>query len=410
MVRSPAAAGTVLDEPLRMHPLVYQDDGDEVTVGRRDVDSYAILPQDGAELVRRLEAGLTPRAAADWYEQTYQETVDIGEMIAGLDELGFLCAPDEEPAAPQQVRWSRLGAALFSLPAAVLGGALVIWAIVAMVRHPDLLPDYGNVFFTDYVTVIQTGLFVAAVPLLLLHESFHALAGRRLGLRSSMRVDNRLYFIVLETSMDGLVTVPRRKRYLPILAGAIADVLVIAILTIVADLTRRADGTLSLGGRFALAVAVVTLLRIVWQFSFYLRTDFYVLVTTVLGCVDLHTTARRTLRNRVNAALGRRHKLLDESEWHPVDRKVAAWYWWMIPLGYTISMAAFIFAVAPIVIQMYWEVLERFMGDSGASRIELLDATIFLCFSMLPLVIIGFFSLRDRRRRRNEPQLQHVLD
>jgi hypothetical protein len=209
--------------------------------------------------------------------------------------------------------------------------------------------------------------------------------------------------------MDGLVTVPRRKRYLPIVAGALADVLAIAVLTIAADLTRHQDGTLSPGGRFALAVAFVTLLRIVWQFSFYLRTDFYVLVTTVLGCDDLHTTAKRTLRNRVNSALGRRHKIIDESDWHPVDRKVAAWYWWMIPLGYAISLVTFAVAVVPIAVRLYGGAVERFMGDSGATDLELLDSSVFLFFSMLPIAIICVLALRNRRRRRGERRLHHVI-
>jgi len=404
-----AETSVAMDLPLRMHPLVYLADGDEVTIGRRDTDSYAILPEDGAELVRRLEAGLTPRAAAEWYEREYRETVDIGEMIAGLDELGFVCGADEEPTAPEGVRWARFGAALFSTPALVVGAALVAWAVVLMARDPDLAPAYDNVFYTDYFTVMQVGLFLAAIPLLLLHESFHALAGRRLGLRSTLRIDNRLYYIVLETAMDGLVTVPRRQRYLPIVAGALADVLAIAVLTIAADLTRHQDGTLSPGGRFALAVAFVTLLRIVWQFSFYLRTDFYVLVTTVLGCDDLHTTAKRTLRNRVNSALGRRHKIIDESDWHPVDRKVAAWYWWMIPLGYAISLVTFAVAVVPIAVRLYGGAVERFLGDSGATDLELLDSSVFLFFSMLPIAIICVLALRNRRRGRGERRLHHVI-
>lgn len=416
------------DRPLPLHPLVYLEEGDEVTVGRPDIDSYGIFPPDGAEVLRRLEQGMPPREAAAWYEARYHESLDIDDLIAALDELGFIREPGgtdgadadgsgvggpgtgkagTEDAKGATVRWQRLGAALFSVPAWICYGLLVAWALVLMARRPDLVPRYHNVFFTDYYTVIQAALFVVAVPQLLLHEGFHALAGRRLGLRSRLRISRRLYFVVLETSLDGLVAVPRRKRYLPILAGMLADVIVTAVLTIVADLTRDPGGGLSFAGRFCLAFAYAVLLRILWQFSLYLRTDLYVLVSTALGCVDLHGTAMRVLRNRVNRLLGRRHRLVDESDRHPVDRRVARWYSWLIVAGYTVSLTTFAVAIAPIVYRMFAGVIGRFTGH-GASWPELLDSLVFCGFILGQLIVLAWVSVRDRRRARAQ-RLDHVI-
>ncbi|GIH97247.1 hypothetical protein ACFFMN_41500 [Planobispora siamensis] len=395
------------DRPLPLHPLVYLADGEEVTVGRRDTDSYGIFPPDGAELVRRLEQGVPPREAAVWYAGTYHESVDIDDLIAALDELGFIRSPDEARAAGAPVRWRRLGSAVFSLPAWVCYATLVGWALIAMARRPDLVPDYHNVFFTDYYTVIQATLFVVAIPQLLLHEGFHALAGRRLGLRSRLRVGRRFYFIVLETSLDGLVAVDRRKRYLPIMAGMLADVVVMAVLTIAADLSRGPGGALSFAGRFCLAFAFAVLLRIVWQFSFYLRTDLYVLISTALGCVDLHTTAARLLRNRLNRLLGRSGRLIDESDWHPVDRRVARWYSWLIVIGYAVSLAAFLLAVVPILYRMATGVLSRFTQD-GAAWPQVLDSAVFCGFVLLQLAVLAWLAARDRYRDR-ERRFDHVI-
>src|SRR6202044_958767 len=112
--------------------------------------------------------------------------------------------------------------------------ALVIGWIVATIRTPDLLPENHNIFFTKYISIIELVTFLGQFPLLLLHESFPAVAGRRLGLKSSLSIGRRLYYVVFLTNLDGLVTVPRRKRYLPMLAGMLADVLVASILTLIA--------------------------------------------------------------------------------------------------------------------------------------------------------------------------------
>ena len=194
---------------------------------------------------------------------------------------------------------------MFSPAGAVGLAAALIAAAVAMLESPDLVPGYHDLFFTHYMTVLELVTFLGQFPLILLHETAHALAGRRLGLRTRLSVDRRLYYVVFVTEMDGLVTVPRRKRYVPMLAGMLTDLLVLAALILVADVTRRPGGALSLAGGVALAFAYMTLLRLAWQFFFYLQTDLYYVIVTVLGCVDLQGTARRVLRARLGRALRR---------------------------------------------------------------------------------------------------------
>ena len=170
--------------------------------------------------------------------------------------------------------------------------------MVACLLDPRLIPDHQNVFFTDYLLLVELTVVVGQAPLILLHEGAHVLAGRRLGLRTRVRLGQRWYFLVFETVMDGLVSVPRRQRYLPIVAGVLTDIGVIAALTLVAAATRASDGEFSLLGGICLALAFTTLPRIAWQFYFFLQTDGYYLVSTVLGTVDLHGAARGLLRNQ----------------------------------------------------------------------------------------------------------------
>ncbi len=395
------------DQPVVLHPLVYLTDGDEITIGRPDIDSYGIFPTDGAELVRRLAAGETPRAVERWYETEYGESADLEHVLAALDELDFIVSADETPAGSAPVRWQRLGAALFSPPAWIGYAALLTWAAIAMLRSPELLPNYRNLFFTDYYTVIELVLFAGAVPLLILHEAYHVLAARRLGVRSRVSIGRRLYYIVLETSLDGLVAVPRRKRYLPILAGMLIDLLALAALTVIADLNRGPDGTFTLAGRICLALAFATVLRLVWQFFFYLRTDLYVLMSTLLGCVDLHTTAKRLLTNRASRLLGRHDRIHDETLWHPVDRRAAQWYSWLIVAGYTFSIATFLIAVAPAVYRMFAGAITRLAGNATTGG-ETFDSVVFLTLNLAQILLTVWLAVRERRQRQRA-QFQHVI-
>jgi len=393
------------DRCVLLHPLVYLEDGDETTIGRPDIDSYAVFPADGAQLVRRLAAGDTPAEAARWYEQTYGEPTDVEHVVAAMTELGFVRDGDQAETEIAAVRWQRLGRAAFHPVAWVAYGLLLGWAAVTMVRAPDLRPTYADLFFCPYYTVIVVALFVGAMPLALLHEAFHALAGRRLGIRSRMRMSRRLYYIVLETALDGLVAVPRRKRYLPILAGLVADVLVIAILVIVAGYTRSPDGTLPLLGRLCQAFTFATVLRVVWQFFFYLRTDIYMLITTVLGCTDLHGSARNLLENRVRRWL-RRPPVAGPPASGAVDRRAARWYSWFIVIGYSFSIATLLLAVIPASYQIFAGVIHRLSGSGNWA--QNLDAVLFLALTLPQIAFTIWLGVRERRQRAAAATLEHL--
>ena len=64
-------------------------------------------------------------------------------------ELDLVLRDGEVAASSQAVKWRRLGVALFSLPAWIAYGAIVVAAMVAMVRNHNLVPRYQHLFFTQ---------------------------------------------------------------------------------------------------------------------------------------------------------------------------------------------------------------------------------------------------------------------
>ncbi len=392
---------------LHFFPLTYLEEGDEVVVGRTDIDSYGVFPPDGATLLRELANGRPPAEAAAWYAQRYQEPVDIEEFLDTVRGLGFVA--DEatsdaggaaDPASPQ-VCWQRLGRALFSPLAWACYVTLVAAAATVCVANPRLLPVPSHIFFSEYLLVIEVTLFLAQLPLCLLHETFHALAGRRLGLNASIGVSRRLYFVVFETALDGLVIVPRRQRYLPMLAGMLADVLTLCLFTLTAWLMLRPDGSLPLGGRLCLALAFTSVPGIATQFYFFLRTDLYYLITTVLGCVDLHTTAKALLHNWFWALCGRRDRLVDASRWHPRDAAVARWYAPLYVVGY-VAMLAMLLVMLPVTWRFFHTAI-RTVLDAATPPARFWDAAVLLALNAFQLGLAGYIAVRDRRRARIRP-------
>jgi hypothetical protein len=296
-------------------------------------------------------------------------------FVAALRELRLIREEREpEAAAPVPVRGQRLGRALFGVPAAILYVAVMAAAVLVCALDGRMLPRTGNVFFVDSLVIVAVAVFAGQMALTGLHEVFHVLAGRRLGIRSRVRISRRMYFVVLETNLDGLAVVPRRQRYLPILAGLLADALVVGGLTVIAYLTR---GSTVVSG-LCLALAFTTLPRMAWQFYLFLRTDVYHLIATATGCVDLDTTARGLIGNRVNALLGRRDRLRDESDWHPSDLRVARWYAPVMVIGYAWMLVVLVLVLVPLVLH-FWQ------------------STLLLALTVTQLAAALAISLRERR-------------
>lgn len=377
--------------PVRLHNLTFLPEHGEVVVGRTDIDSYAVFPEDGAELLRELQQGRTPAQAAEWYAARYRERVDIDEFLGTLRELEFVTdEPVPDAGAPVGVRWQRLGRAAFSPAAWVLYALLIAAAVAVCLADASLAPRPHNVFFSPYLVLVELGVFGGQLVLALIHECFHVLAARRIGVNCSVRVSRRLYFVVFETVLDGLVVVPRGKRYLPILAGMLCDVLAIAGLTVLAYLVPEIAG-------ICLALAFTTIPRLAWQFYFYLRTDVYFLFTTALGCVDLDTVTRGVLRNRLNRMLRRPERLVDEDAWHPRDRRVARWYAPLHVAGYTASIVMLVVVVLPLSWRFFSAAVERIAAGGGSAKFW--DSALLMTLTLGQLVLAAVLAWRERRNR-----------
>jgi hypothetical protein len=347
--------------------------------------------------------------ASAWYESSFGEPVDIGEFAATLTELGFVREAGAGQTAAAPVRLRKLGMAAFSSVAwACYAGIVALWLRAAFPAGA-ILPHPSQIFFTGSLVLVQLVITFGQVPLLFLHEAFHILAGRRLGLPSRLGVSNRLTYIVFETQLNGLMSVPRRARYLPFLAGMLCDCVVFCSLGLVAELTAGSGGSFSLAGRICLALAFTVVMRIFWQFQLYLRTDLYYVFATALNCYDLHDASSALLRNRIWRALRGRpgsrlgsrlggrlgRRLVDEQQWTEHDRRVGTFYGPFIALGILVMAAITVFGSYPVVHE-YLLIIARGFA-TGPRAAPFWDACVSLTFNIAQ--VAALIALWHRKRR-----------
>ena len=382
---------------LRLHRLTMVPEDDGVMIGRPDTGSYALFPAEGAEALCEIEAGRPLAEVVAGYEKRSGETLDVADFLEILTDLGFVLDDGEERPPDTPVRWQGLGRWLFSPLAWLLYTTCVVVAVLAMVRTPVLRPSYRSLFFTDRITVIPIAFTVLAIPPILVHECFHALAGRRLGLPSSFGVGRRLYFLVAETRLDSLLSVPRRRRYLPFLAGMLADVVLLCALTLAAAAIRSAGGPHWLWG-IGLAAAFTCTLRLLWQFQFYLQTDLYFLASAVLRCSDLQGAGQHQARVW-RARLLRQAPPEPAMEFSDHDRRVARWYAPAMLAGYGFALGSLLWAGLPTTLRLWSTVVHR-LTRSGVSTGDRIDTVVFLILTGSQMGLLAYVTVRDRRAAR----------
>lgn len=382
--------------PIEFHNLSFLYEGDHVLVGRSGVDSYAVLPVDGAKLLERMMSGSSSVDAAAWYAATYGESVDISSFLETIRALGFVrdSNTDEQPVEPETVGLQTFSRLLFAPPALVLYALILVAWIITIVRTPSLAPSSTHVFFTHSLLLVQVLILFGQIPCLFTHESFHVLAGRRLGLSSRVGLGHRLWLVVVETRMPNLLSVPRRQRYLPFLAGMLADVLIVSTLGLLAYGLHNGGRVERTIAAVALAMAFPVCIRFVYQFLLFLQTDIYFVLTTVLGCYDLHAASRTLLLNRVWRILRRPERVRDEEGWTPRDRQVARWYAPFSAVGAAVLFVVCAWAVVPVITESIHLIVTAV--GTGPGRVRFWDALLFLAVTVVQFGVYFYVLLRKR--------------
>ncbi|CAN7225679.1 hypothetical protein [Knoellia sp. LjRoot47] len=378
--------------------LVVADEGDDCILGRPDLGRFVTVPRAGGAFVRELQTHGDLERATRAATEVAGEAVDGQDFVQALAAMGLLAEPEVEER-PQWPRITpRVAGVLFGRLAWTVYGLAAALSVMAMVASSTLRPGYADLWFADDKAL--STLLVAVVGVLLagVHEFWHWLAGRAKGLSGGFRVSRRGVFLVFETDLSEVVTLPRARRNGIYLAGMAVDSVILGLaLAVEWGADRGTTGEGSTLGRVAAAVAFLKILGITQQWAMvFLRSDAYALLANLLKCHNLYratwlTTKRRTLR----LTAGEREELERIS---PHDRAVASWFGWVHLAGLMAVAAMVVFWVVPYLVQMaQW--LGPVIARTETGSPHFWTALALLCVTAFTWLMPAFIAVRERRLR-----------
>jgi hypothetical protein len=372
------------DAHVAVRPFARRDEGENVTIGMLDRQTFVTIPGEGAEILDALVEGATVGEALRRYEQAHAETPDIADFLEALEQAGFvapLAAGEPVPparesapaAAAPSSRWVSPVAARRALSAPVLlACALAIAAGAGLIAvHPSLLPSATVLVFHRHLAAWTAVMFAVATAGVLVHESGHVLGARAAGVPARVRIGHRLWFVVVETDMTGIWLAPKRSRQLAFLAGAIIDAVAASVL--VGVLWARHAGWFELAPtlyRFVAASLLICLLRLLWQCFAFVRTDLYYVLATALDCKNLLADTEDLMRNWV-ARARRRPPVADQSAIPARELRAIRAYTVVWIAGRLLALASLVFVMAPVLAGYGAEILRTVTG--GHPRYDTAD-------------------------------------
>jgi hypothetical protein len=390
-------------------PVVVAADGNEHVLGRPDLGLYVAVPEAGAVFVIALRNGASLSEATAQASRTAGEEVDGPDFLRSLAEAGLLLqsAPeglDDPPTTGRRIRWiegvsPRTARWLFG-PVAWTGYIVAALFILAVfVARPDLRPGFEDAWFLQdpvlsLLAFVPAGLLLAAV-----HEAWHWLAGRAVGVPAVFRISRRGLFLVFETDLTQILATPRRKRYGPFLAGMAVDGVVLAT-ALGLRLLYRAD-LLALPPFVdrVLAVTVLTqMISLTWQWAaVFLRSDGYAVLANALRCHNLYRATWLTVKDRLwRLTSTEATELADIS---PHDRRVARWFALVYVAGMTGAGWLTVTFSLPFLISLVLWVVNN-LGSLSVTSFPFWESIAVLALMLTQWCAPLLLALRERRMRR----------
>jgi putative peptide zinc metalloprotease protein len=315
---APAAGAAVTATPYAAMTVVR--DGAGYVLGRRGGTDFVAVPEIGGQVIEWLQDGASVSECEHRAADLAGEPVDVAGFLDGLARAGLLpAAPaarpgtaepetaepggaaagaEEPPAvAPWQVT---AGQVMFGRAGLTVQAVLAVTAAVVLLAVPAARPAPGDGIATGVPLASLLLLAGLATVLGLAHEAAHVLAAWAAGVPSRISLGRRMIFVVYQTDLTRLWSVPRRARVVPLLAGLLFDSAATGILA-VAGLILTGHAPLLVIHVIRLAV-LLNVGAVAFQFLIFLRTDVYALFVLATGCRNLWATKGAAARQAIGRA------------------------------------------------------------------------------------------------------------
>lgn len=368
------------DSTFEIFDLYIGEEGEDYIVGRKDTGVYISLPEPGVEAITLLREGKSLKEAEAILSEKYGE-VSLKGLIEDFIDVGFIKSVDGveleqvHEAREYHFTWIKKSHVswLFSKYTLILQILFIISGF-SLLFFNDYVPRYSDLFFHHRYTIVGSVTFVCTWLLVFKHEFYHLLAAKHYGVEGQFSFSHRLYFMVAETDLTNVWSLPRKQRYVVYLAGLLTDFMFMALCFWILFL---ADSGVIMGVfwyNLVKGLLLMQLTLILWQFLFFMQTDIYYIFVNLFQTTDLLADTQRYIKEKLHTYFN----LFSSQDLSRISEKelnVIKYYSVFYLLGGCVIMAVFFFYLLPITAEF---LVGSVRGIFSGSFAEKTDGLVFI--------------------------------
>lgn len=273
------------DSVISLQHLTVIEEINEYTIGDEIKNIFFRVPVEAIYVIQKADGVKTIREIEESIKASNQVEVDVLDFINSLNKLGLVETGSKEKS--QEIKnnsWTILvGKLLFNKFTTVFYILNVLLLITLFVtNYKASVPSYKDTFVFSHVGLSLLLFFIVSWTLVFIHELAHYFSVASHNKKMKLQLSIRWLWIVVEANMNSLWLIPRKKRYIPFLAGFFWDVVILNIALILGFILEQGI-VLSI---FKM-ITLIQFYKILWQFVVFLRTDFYYVIINYLGVSNL---------------------------------------------------------------------------------------------------------------------------
>lgn len=393
------------DVRIEFYTISSRKENDVYVVWKENSSNFIEIPENSFLTLKLLQQGKTPNEVTKILKNKYEEEYDVKGFLEELTKLGFVRSIDGLPISVKQEKTKTFSfikkehlSWIYSKPLLILYFSVIGLAALILIFNPVYFPIYSDLFFTDSYLVVLVFSFAIGLGLVFLHEFSHLIAGKAAGIDGYFSIGMRLYIPVAETNLTQLWSIPRKKRFIPFLAGMITDAVICSLLIFLlwlSDLNLIVLGDLV---PFAKMIVLVLYYSLFWQFLLFIRTDLYYAISNLFGCRNLYSDSWNfVLSNFLRLFKGKKIKLQIPKK----EQRIVRVYAPLMLVATIFSVLFFAFWGLPIFVTVFFEGVDLFFVGFQGNLEPLVEGLVLICLTGLQIFGFLFFMLRGLLRFRS---------
>jgi len=299
--------GITLDSRLLLVPIVIRMDKKHYIIEDTLSGDFYEMPKVCVDAINLINQGEQIGEIEQTLKKNYPteeiDLLDFAEQLLDLELVDEIDGVKLEKKQPPKEGFvilripPKLGQLFFNKFTYPIYVCLFVLNLILFAIHPSLFPHHKDIFVFDIMVLNVILWMTFTFILVLVHELGHVLAMRAHNLPTKVEVSHRLFFVVLETDMSSVWKLAPKDRNILFLSGLCFDTVLLFIALIsqlmFPNMTGITDGLMNL------AIFDIVI-RIIFQFCFYMKTDLYYVFENVSGCYNLMENAQQKIRNHIS--------------------------------------------------------------------------------------------------------------